>query len=258
MLHRFYYRLLILIIVGTFASHAAAAELQEITVSAAMSLKNSFSDIGKAFEAANTAIKVTFNFGSSGDLTTQIQGGAPVDVFASAALKDMDALNSAELVVKDTMVNFVSNSVVLVKPVSSKVRISSFEDLKRPDVKKIAIGNPMTVPAGRYADEVFESLKLNDAIKDKLVFAENVRQVLDYAARGEVDAGVVYSTDAKTRSQDVAIVAAAPEGAHKPVLYPIAVVRNSGNEKAARAFISFVRSEEGKKILERNGFRPVK
>ncbi len=250
-----------LIMVGAvlaFSGFARAVEPQGITVSAAISLKNAFEEIGKLYESQNKDVKVAFNFGASGDLMAQIKGGAPVDVFASAALKDMDGLDSDGLVIKDTRANFVSNSVVLVKPASSKAVIASFEDLKKPEIKKIAVGNPKTVPAGRYADEVIQSLKLSDALKDKLILAENVRQVLDYVARNEVDAGVVYSTDAKTRPQDVTVVSAAPEGSHKPILYPIAVVKNTKNEKTAAAFVSFVRSDEGKKILEKYGFRPVK
>lgn len=235
-----------------------AAEPQELTVSAANSLKNAFTDIGKTFEAGNKDTKVIFNFGASGDLMAQIKGGAPVDVFASAAVKDMNVLDNDGFVIKETRANFVSNAVVLVRPASSKAPIASFEDLKKPEVKKIAIGNPTSVPAGRYAEEVFQSLKLLDAIKDKFVFAENVRQVLDYVARNEADAGVVYATDAKTRASEVVVVAAAPEGSHKPILYPIGVVKGSKNEKSARAFSSFVRSDEGKKILEKHGFKAVK
>jgi molybdate transport system substrate-binding protein len=244
----------ICIIVG----HVGAAEPQEITVSAAISLKNAFEEMGKLFESRNKDVKIVFNFEASGDLMAQIKGGAPVDVFTSAALKDMDALDTGGLVIKDSRLNFVSNTVVLVKPVSSKAPVASFDDLKKPEVKKIVIGNPKSVPAGRYADEVLHTLKLSNALKDKLVFAENVRQVLDYVARNEVDAGVVYSTDAKTRPREVTVILAAPEGSHKPILYPIGVVKGSKHEKLARAFISFVRSGEGKKIIEKYGFKPVK
>ena len=256
-------RLLALLFISLFAAGlpvriALAEPSGEITVSAAISLKNAFTDMGKAFEAVNKSVTVSFNFGASGDMMAQIKGGAPVDVFASAALKDMDALDNDGLIIKDSRANFVSNAIVLIRPASSKIQIAAFEDLKKSEIKKIAIGNPASVPAGRYADQVLQFLKLSDAIKDKLVFAENVRQVLDYVARNEADAGVVYSTDAKTRPQEVTVVAAAPEGSHKPVLYPIGIVRGSKNEKAARAFLSFVRSDEGKNILEKYGFAPVK
>jgi molybdate transport system substrate-binding protein len=239
------------------AGPSSAAESHDMVVSAAVSLRNAFTDIGKAYEERHKDMKITFNFGASGDLVAQIKGGAPVDVFASAAQKDMDALDQDGLIIKDSRSNFVSNAVVLIRPISAKGIVDSFEALKKPDVKKIAMGNPRSVPAGRYADEVFHSLKLSDAIKNRIIFAENVRQVLDYVARNEVDAGVVYATDAKTRPQEVTVIAAAPKGSHKPILYPIGVVKDTRNEKAARSFISFVRSKEGMKILEGYGFKAV-
>ena len=217
---------------------AFAESTTEITVSAAISLKNAFEEIGKLYESQNTNSKVTFNLGASGDLVTQIEGGAPIDVFASAALKDMDELESAGFVVKDTRTNFVANSVVLIVPSSSKITLTSFEDLKKAEIKKIAIGNPKTVPAGRYADETFQYYKLSDMIQNKLIFAENVRQVLDYVYRGEVDAGVVYSTDAQVRQQEVKIILTAPEASHKPIIYPIAVVKGTKNEQSCKKLYS--------------------
>lgn len=197
------------------------------------------------------------NLGGSGDLMTQIKGGAPVDVFASAALRDMDELDNAGFVVKDTRINFVANSVVLIVPSASKVMLTSFEDLKKSEIKKIAIGNPKTVPVGRYSDETFQYYKISDMIQAKLIFAENVRQVLDYVVRGEVDAGVVYSTDAMVKQQDVKIIVTAPEASHKPIIYPIAVVKGTKYEKAAKSFIALVTSDEGRKILSKYGFKPI-
>jgi molybdate transport system substrate-binding protein len=247
--------LFIMVLCGAFAGHVDAVESRSITVSAAISLQNAFEEIGALFESRSDHVKIAFNFGASGYLMAQIKGGAPVDVFASAARKDMDELDKDGLVLKDTEINFASNRIVLIAPVSSKVPVALFEDLKRPEIKKIAIGNPKTVPAGRYADEVLHFYKLSDSVKEKLVLAENVRQVLDYVATGETDAGVVYATDAKTRPQEVRVVTAAPEDSHKPVLYPIGVVKGSKNEQTARAFISFVRSDEGRKILKKYGFK---
>jgi len=234
-----------------------AESTTEITVSAAISLKNAFEEIGKLYELQNKNSKVMFNFGASGDLATQIKGGAPVDVFASAALKDMDELDNAGFLLKDTRVNFASNSVVLIVPSSTKIMLTSFEDLKKAEIKKIAVGNPKTVPVGRYSDETFQYYKISDMIQPKLVFAENVRQVLDYVARGEVDAGVVYSTDAMVKQQEVKIIMTAPEASHKPIIYPIAVVKGTKNEKAAKSFIAFVASDEGRKILSKYGFKPI-
>lgn len=236
----------------------SAESPKEITVSSAISLKNAFEEIGKLYKSKNIGTKAVFNFGASGDLMHQIEGGAPVDVFASAAQKDMDLLDQKGLVTPGSRANFAANTVVLVVPIAAKTSLRSFEDLKTDSVKKIALGNPKTVPAGRYAEEIFQYYRLLDAIKDKFILTENVRQVLDYVARGEVDAGVVYATDAATRLKEVRIVATAPEQSHKPVIYPIGVVKGTKNEKAARAFIALVTSPEGKNILEKYGFKAVK
>ena len=232
-----------------------AAEPVGITVSAAISLKDAFEEIGKTFEAVNRGVKVGFNFGASGDLKAQIRGGAPVDVFASAAEKDMDDLVKEGLVLTKTKIDFAANSLVLIAPASSKLAIASFADLTKPEVKKIAVGNPETVPAGRYTYDVFHSLKIYDAIKDKCILAENVRQVLDYTARDEVDAGVVYMTDAITRPDQVKVVVTAPADTHKPIRYPIAVVKGSQKVAVAKKFVAFIISDAGQKILKAHGFQ---
>ncbi len=236
-----------------FCAYPTGASAAEVTVSAAISLKNAFEEIGKLYETRHHDTKILFNFGASGDLVRQIAGGAPVDVFASAAQKDMDDMSAKDMVLPGTRADFASNSVVLVIPRNGKAK--SFEDLASSGIKRIAAGNPKTVPAGRYAAEVFDYYKLTSAIKDKLIYAENVRQVLDYVARGEVDAGVVYSTDAAVRSTEVSVAAEAPESSHKQVVYPIAVVKGTKNEAAAKAFVDAVRSKEGIAILKKYGFR---
>jgi len=230
---------------------------QEITVSAAISLKEAFTELGKGFEAGQKGTRVQFNFGASGDLVRQILAGAPVDVFASAGLKEMDELEQKGFTAPGTRMNFAGNSVVLAVPTASTLRLEAFSDLTRIEVKKIAIGNPQTVPAGRYAEQVLRSLKLWEPLKDKLVFAENVRQVLDYVARGEVDAGLVYATDALTRARELKKVLPAPEGSHRSVVYPIAALKAGKNDGPARTFIAWVISPEGKRILERYGFKTL-
>jgi molybdate transport system substrate-binding protein len=231
----------------------SAAPHQELTVSAAISLKNVFEEIGKLYELKHPGTKVLLNFGASGDLARQIAGGAPVDVFASAAQKDMDDLDVKGQISPDTRVDFARNTMVLVTPAPGT--ITSFADLASARVKRIAAGNPRTVPAGRYAAEVFDYYKIAGLIKDKLIYAENVRQVLDYVARGEVDAGVVYATDAAVRSRETHVVTDAPAASHKPVLYPIAVVKGTKNESTAKSFIEMVHSEQGTAILKKYGFR---
>jgi molybdate transport system substrate-binding protein len=233
------------------------AEQQGITVSAAISLKNAFEEIGRLYEAKQ-GVKVSFNFGASGDLMKQIAGGAPVDVFASAAQKDMDEADKQGFIVSASRADIAANSVVLIVPMDAKTPLRSFDGLIAEDIKKIAIGNPKTVPAGRYAEEVFNYYKILPAIKDRFVFTENVRQVLDYVARGEVDAGIVYATDAAARPKETKIITTAPEASHNPVRYPIAVVKASKAPEMAQQFITLVTSEEGQAILRKYGFLPSK
>jgi molybdate transport system substrate-binding protein len=227
---------------------------KEITVSAAISLKNAFEEIGKLFESRNAGTKVVFNFGASGDLAKQIEGGAPVDVFASAAQKDMDQIDTKGLIDGDTRANFVKNTVVLIQSAASTLEIKGFDDLLKPEVKMISIGNPQTVPAGKYAQEVFTYFKIWEAVGNKLILAENVRQVLDYVTKNEVDAGVVYATDAAVQAGKIKIVATAPAASHKPVVYPVAMVKNSKNEATAKAFITMLKADEGMNILKKYGF----
>ena len=250
-------RLVTLVLLLASFGIALAQPSNEILVSAAISMKNAFEEIGRVYETLNRDAKVSFNFGASGDLARQIEGGAPVDVFVSASVTEMDDLDSKGLVLRGTRVNFARNRLVLVVPAGSGLKVTSFVDLQKPEIKKIAIGNPKTVPAGRYAEEVLRHYGVRDSLRERLVFAENVRQVLDYVARGEVDAGMVYSTDAMTRPKEVTLVATAPEGSHKPILYPIAVIKGTKKENAARGLVSLVVSPEGRKILERHGFEPI-
>jgi molybdate transport system substrate-binding protein len=236
-------------------SHSADASPKEIIVSAAISLKDAFEEIGRSYEQKNKGPEVVFNFGASGDLARQIEGGAPADVFASASRKYMDGLYKKGLLLQGTRSVFATNSIVLIVPAGSKTVPTSFEGLEAREIREIAVGNPKTVPAGRYAEEVMTYYKLMPSVKDKLVLGENVRQVLDYVARGEVDAGIVYATDASIRAKEVRVAASAPEKSHKPVVYPIAVVNGTKNEAAAKAFIAFVLSPAGQRILEKYGFR---
>jgi len=242
--------LAVFLIVGNIADGAD----KEITVSAAMSLKDLFQEIGKLYESNHKGEKLIFNFGSSGELARQIEAGAPVDLFASASQKDMNDLDKKGFIISSTKTDFAGNSVVLIKPVSSKIEIKSFQDILKNEVKKIAIGNPESVPAGKYAKEVLSFFKLWDGIQDKLVFAENVRQVLDYVARNEADAGIVYSTDAAVRAKEVQVIMNAPDDSHQPVVYPIAAVKGTKHEDTAKGFIAFLISDQGNKILQKYGF----
>ena len=250
--------LLLFVMVIQSAQFSFAGPAKEITVSAAISLKDAFVEMGKIFKERHPGVKLVFNFAASGDLARQIEAGAPVDLFASAAQNDMDDLDLKGLLVANSRTNFASNKVVLVKPARSRIPLNSFQDLQKNEIKRMVIGNPKTVPAGRYAEEVLRYFSLWNVIKEKLIFAEHVRQGLDYVARNEVDAAIVYSTDAFIRDKQVKIVAVAPDGSHQPIIYPIALVKGTKNENLAKSFISLILSEEGKKVLQKFGFGILK
>jgi len=178
-------------------------------------------------------------------------------VFAPASPQEMDELERKGLIIGDTRFTYAKNALVLIEPLHPEMRLMSFTDLRKERVKRIAVGSPKTVPAGRYAQEVFTYYVLLNAVKDKLVFSEHVRQVLDYVARGEVDAGVVYFTDALLLPGEVRIVQQAPERSHSLIFYPIAVVRGTKNKRLSGEFIALVASGMAQKILKKYGFEAV-
>ncbi len=226
----------------------------EILVSAAVSLKNAFAEIGSLYEK-QTGVRARFNLGASGLLEKQIEAGAPVDVFASAGGSQMDQLQSQGLIFAETRRNFARNSLVLVVPAHSNPPIHSFADLSRPEAKRLAIGNPKTVPAGQYAQESLKNMRLWDQLQPRLVLAENARQVLDYVVRGETEAGIVYASDVAAAGEKIVPVARAPEDSHSPIFYPIAVIKETGRRRDAQRFVDLTLSDEGQKILRKHGFR---
>lgn len=226
----------------------AAAEA--LTVSAAASLTDAFKEIGLKFEARKPGTTVRFNFAASGALVQQIAQGAPVDVFASA---DQDTMNRAaeqKLIVPATRHDFAGNSLVLITPPGGTVK--SVRDLPSAAVKRVAVGKVASVPVGRYTQQALENAQLWVPLQPKLVFADNVRQVLDYVSRGEVEAGFVYQTDASLAKDKVHV--AMTVGGHSPVTYPAAVVADSKQAGLARAFVAFLGSAEAQAILAKYGF----
>jgi molybdate transport system substrate-binding protein len=236
---------------------SAYGQNPSIVVGAAISLKESFNEIGSIYER-RTRTKVTFTYGSSGEIEKQVEAGAPVDVFASAAEKEMDELQAKNLIDRATRADFACNSLVLVVPIDSRLQLKSISDLQKPSVTKIAIGNPKTVPAGQYAQELLRNTQLWPKVESRLILGENVRQVLDYVARGEVDAGIVYATDVQVAQGKVSVAASAADRDYGPILYPLAVVKDSANTNAAKGFVDLVVSPEGVQILKKHGFLPVK
>lgn len=224
----------------------------DLTVSAAASLTNAFREIGPLFEAQNPGTSVVFNFGASDALLAQIAKGAPADLFASADQETMDRAEAQKLLTAGWRRNFVSNSLVMVVPADSALGLKGAADLQKPSVRRVAIGNPGSVPVGRYAKGSLEAAKLWAAVEHKAVFAQNVRQVLDYVARGEVEAGFVYATDASIMKNKVKVVATLPT--ETAISYPVAAVAGSPNPVAARKFLDFVLTPAAQAVLARYGF----
>jgi molybdate transport system substrate-binding protein len=230
---------------------APPASAAELLVSAAASLTNAFRDIGKAFEAGNSGSRVIFNFAATDVLLAQISKGAPADVFAAADEDTMDRAEREGLLLAGSRRDFAGNRLVLIVP-AGRQPIASLGELALPRFGRIAMGSPRTVPAGRYAKAALDRAQLWDRIEPRCVFALNVRQVLDYVAREEVDAGFVYATDAAVMSDKVKIALDVPT--QTPVRYPVAVVRRSRYAGEARAFVNLLGTEEARKILASYGF----
>ena len=236
---------------------AAPASAEELTLSVAISMKDAIEELGRGFTQARPGVVLRHNLGASGELSKQIEAGAPVDLFISAAARQMDELETKGLLVPGSRRVFARNVLVAVKPADSRVDLARPSDLLDPRVKRIVIGNPKTVPVGQYTEESLRALGLWDRVQGKLVFAENVRQVLDYVARGEVDAGFVYATDAAVRPGRVKEAFRPAEDTYRPVTYPVAMVRESRHKALAQAFIDALLSASGQAVLRRFGFLPA-
>lgn len=230
----------------------ASAAGEDIIVSAAASLTNALTAVGKAFEARHPDVNVVFNFAASGALLQQMIHGAPVDVFASANQHFMDRAADQNLILSETRRNFARNQLVLAAPSASSLTLAALDDLLNPTIQRLAVGSPATVPAGRYTRQVLADAGVWEAMGGKLIYANSVRQVLDYIRREEVDLGAVYATDAHQAGQAVRVVKVLET--EVPIVYPIAAVNNGQVKAGALAFIDFSLSPGAMAILARFGF----
>ena len=240
-------------------SPSTASQLTQLTVSAAASLKNVIEEIEPLYQQQNPETEIIYNFGSSGSLQRQIEQGAPVDVFISAASKQMDALEKQNLLLTETRRNLLKNQMVLVTSetnAKNNPKFDNFADLTNKEITTIALGEPKSVPAGKYAQEVLNSFKIADKVNSKAVYGKDVRQVLNYVATGNADAGIVYGTDVRV-TNNVKIVATAPENTHSPVIYPIAVIKDSHQSEAATNLIEFFTTPEVQAVFKNYGFVTV-
>jgi molybdenum ABC transporter, periplasmic molybdate-binding protein len=230
----------------------AAGRKTELIISAAASLKDSLDEIEKLYEQEHTDIDLTFNYGSSGTLQKQIEQGAPADMFFSAGAKQMDALVKQKLIGDHK--TLLKNELVMVVPSDSKLAFDTVKMLTNKSIKKIAIGQPESVPAGQYTKETLASLQVWDMLKDKFVYAKDVRQVLTYVETGNVDAGFVYKTDALA-SENVQIALHVASSLHAAIVYPAGVVKETKHAAEAKAFYSYLQSDKADAIFEKYGFK---
>lgn len=234
---------------GAAAPGAAVA----LTVSVAASVQDAMKAVQTAYQAEAPNVAITYNFGSSGSLAQQISQGAPTDVFLSASKKWMDDLEHQGEILAGSRQDLLLNSLVLIVPRDNPAKVTGFGDLGTAQLGKLAMGEPDSVPAGQYAKETLVSLQLFEALQPKLVFGKDVRQVLAYVETGEVDAGLVYATDAKVANQ-VQVVATAAADTHAPIIYPVAVVADSRQSAAAEAFVTFLGTDQAAAIFQSYGF----
>ncbi|HSF73657.1 MAG TPA: molybdate ABC transporter substrate-binding protein [Microcoleus sp.] len=227
-----------------------------LNVSAAISLSPALQELKTVYQQINPNVTITYNFGASGALAQQIQQGAPVDVFFSAATRQMNDLQQSNLLINDTRRNWLTNRLVLITP-KNGVALRDFKQLTDAKIKKIALGEPKSVPVGQYAQELLTKLGLWQQLQPKLVLGNNVRQVLTFVESGNVDAGIVYATDA-TASDKVTVRLTAAENLHSPIVYPLAVIRNSRNPAAAKAFVDFLGGDRAKIVFQKYGFGIVR
>ncbi|MEG6523747.1 molybdate ABC transporter substrate-binding protein [Desulfotomaculum sp. 1211_IL3151] len=233
----------------------AKVEQVELTVSAAASLKEAAEELKVLYTKQQPEVKIAYNFGASGTLQKQIEEGAPVDLFISAGKKQMDDLAAKDLIIENSRQDLLENELVLVAPKDSTIQ--DFTDLAGAGIGKISIGTPESVPAGKYAQEALTSLNLWDKLQPKLVLAKDVRQVLNYVETGNVDAGLVYRSDALI-AKESKIVATAPAASHKPIVYPMAIIKDTKQQAAVEAYADFLASAEAQGIFEKYGFKIAK
>lgn len=226
----------------------------ELHVAAAASLTDAMKELAEIYQQEHPEIKITFNFGSSGALQQAIENGGETDLFFSAARKQMDALEKSDNLAAGTRRDLLENEVVLIVPQEGGLGLKSFNDLNSPELKHIALGEPKGVPVGQYTEEILAQLGLWEQVQKKAVYGSDVRQVLAWVASGEADCGVVYATDAVIEPK-VKVVAQAPQGSHKPVIYPAAVIKSSKHIEEAKTFLSFAESEQGKAVFTKYGFK---
>ncbi len=226
-----------------------AASDEGLLVSAAISLKPALEEINAGMKGS----PLNFNFASSGALQQQIEQGAPVDIFIAAGEEPMQKLQRKGLIEDSSLFQLLSNTLVLAVPAKSASKLKDLAELKSPAYKKIAMGEPKTVPAGQYAQDALAKTKLAEALAPKIVFGNNVKQVLTYVETGDADAGFVYASDIKNNTK-VSLAYSVPADFHRPIVYPAALVKSSKRRKDAEAALKELQSDRSRAIFQKYGF----
>lgn len=237
------------IVSGCLSEQSNEKEPSEITVAAAADLYNAFTEIGKMFEN-ETGNKVVFSFGSTGILATQIEGGAPFDIFAAADIAYIERLNEKGLLINDSVQLYAQGRIVLAVNRNSGLRIDNLSELRDPRIKKIAIANPEHAPYGLAAKQALQSAGIWEDIQPRLVYGENVRQTLIYIQRGEVEAGIVALSVASVPEINYVLI---DDKMHKPLNQALGTLSSTKKEKTAREFIKYVNTN-GRPIMKKYGF----
>jgi molybdate transport system substrate-binding protein len=238
---------------GAREETSSAPREVKLLVAAAASLRYSYEDeLIPLFQKKYPSITVEGTYDSSGKLQTQIESGLEADVFMSASPKQMNALVEKNLVAKESVKALLENKIVLIKPAGSATEISGFESVT--GAKIIALGDPASVPAGQYAQEVFTSLGIWKEVSAKASLGTNVTEVLAWVGEAGAEVGVVYATDAATTPK-VEVIAEAPEGSlRQKVVYPVGIVAATKHAKEARLFVDFLSSPEALAVFKKYGF----
>ncbi|MDW7739678.1 MAG: molybdate ABC transporter substrate-binding protein [Bacillota bacterium] len=245
-----------MIILVVFISLVGCSDPEKITlnISAATSLTDAINEVNVYYLQENSNLELLTNFAASGDLQTQIENGAPVDIFISASPIQMDNLEAKDLILNDTRQDLISNRIVLITLKDKNFDFTGFENLMDDKITLIAMGDPEFVPAGYYGRQVFDFLDLPfEEILHKFVLTGNVRQVVGYVESGNVDAGILFTSDV-VNSDRVRIVAIAPDEINNTILYPVAIIASSTRTETARSYVEFLFTTVAQEIFEKHGF----
>ena len=228
----------------------------QITISASATFQDVMETIKPLYQEKYPEKEITYNFGASGSLQRQIEQGAPVDVFMVADAEKMDSLEEQGLIISETRQDILKNKIALVTASDNNLELTNFNDITQESINLVGLGEAKTVAAGRYTQEILDSLNIADEVYAKAVYGKDVRQIVNYVATGNVEVGIVFQTDAKN-TNNIKTITTAPKESHSPIICPIAVIKDSQNTETGKEFIEFLTSNQAQAVFENYGFIPI-